>query len=144
MKLTSVATDDTGVGGGVTDRLRELGYPVLAVNFSNQAFDREHFKSVRDEMYWIMREMFRADEIAIPDDGALISQLSSIKYKIRDNNKKIEIEGKAEITKRGLKSPDESDSVALAIYASKRMNASSSARKRGNPYRHRNTDTVYY
>jgi len=129
-KLMNITVDDTGVGGGVTDRLRELGYGVLAVNFSQKPTDPYHFRGIRDEIYWNMRELFRSDEIAIPGNEALISQLSSIRYKINPRTGKIEIETKDEMKKRGLKSPDESDSLAIAVWGARRLHSSSQSRKR--------------
>lgn len=143
-KLMQVTTDDTGVGGGVTDRLRELGYPVLAINFSQKPTDPFHFRGIRDEMYWHLRELFRSDEIAIPDLPALLNQLSSIKYKINARTGKIEIESKDDMKKRGLNSPDESDSLVICVWGAKRMKASGQFRRRalgrGNNYH----DVAYY
>jgi hypothetical protein len=113
--LLGMAIDDTGLGGGVTDRLRELGYPARPINFKNRPRDAKHFFSVRDEMYWGLRELFRAHEISIPDDGEAISQLSSIQYTI-DSQNRIKVESKDDMKKRGLKSPDKADAIALVCY----------------------------
>ena len=47
-----------------------------------------------------------------------IAQLSTRKYRIASNGK-IEIEGKDEMKKRGLKSPDRGDAAALSVYLGK-------------------------
>ena len=143
-KLMQVTTDDTGVGGGVTDRLRELGYPVLAINFSQKPTDPYHFRGIRDEMYWHLRELFRSDEIAIPDLPALLNQLSSVRYKINGRTGKIEIEGKDEMKKRGLASPDEADSLVIAVWGAKRMKASGHFRRRASGGRTNYYDVAYY
>jgi len=143
-KLMQITTDDTGVGGGVTDRLRELGYPVLAVNFSQKPTDPYHFRGIRDEMYWHLRELFRSDEIAIPQLDILINQLSSIKYKINPRNGKIEIETKDDMKKRGLKSPDEADSLVIAVWGAKRMKASGQFRRRAMGRSMNYHDIAYY
>ena len=143
VKLMQVTVDDTGVGGGVTDRLRELSYAVLALNFSQKTSDPLHFRGIRDELYWHLRELFRSDEIAIPNNEALIAQLSAIKYKINPLSGRIEIESKDAMKKRGLKSPDEMDSLAIAVWGAKRMKASNHARRRsGRSYRP--SDVAYY
>jgi len=143
-KLLQITTDDTGVGGGVTDRLRELGYPVLAVNFSQKPTDPMHFKGIRDEMYWHTRELFRSDEIAIPNSDLLINQLSAIKYKIDPRTGKIEIETKDDMKKRGLKSPDEADSLVIAIWGAKRMKASGQFRRAAVGRSANYSDMAYY
>lgn len=118
--LMCITIDDTGLGGGVTSRLRELGYPVNPMSFVRRPKRPQQFKGLRDEAYWELREMFRAGEIAIPDDGELISQLSAFKYKV-DSRNRIVIETKDDMRKRGLKSPDKADSLMIAVYGSKRM-----------------------
>ena len=142
-KLMQITTDDTGVGGGVTDRLRELGYPVLAINFSQKPTDPMHFRGIRDEMYWHLRELFRSEEIAIPNSEALINQLSAIKYKINSKGK-IEIEDKDAMKKRGLNSPDEADSLVIAVWGAKRMKASGQFRRRAMGRSSQYKDVAYY
>jgi len=144
-KLMQVTVDDTGLGGGVVDRLRELGYPVLAVNFSQKPTDQMHFRAIRDEIFWNLREMFRSDEISIPQNDTLMAQLSSIKYKINPRNGRIEIENKDEMKKRGMVSPDEADSLAIAVWGARRMNGSIRFRRQtsSKDYTYLN-DKVYY
>jgi len=129
-KLQQVTVDDTGVGGGVTDRLRDLKYPVIPINFSQKPADPMHFRSIRDELYWYLREMFRSGEIEIPPNDDLIAQLSAIKYKINARNGRIEIESKDDMRKRGVESPDEADSLAIAVYGARRHTGSITFRKR--------------
>jgi hypothetical protein len=143
-KLQQVTTDDTGVGGGVTDRLRDLKYPVIPINFSQKPADPFHFRYIRDEIFWHLRELFRSDEIEIPPNDDLIAQLSAIKYKVNARNGKIEIETKEDMKKRGLKSPDEADSLAIAVYGAKRQRGSSSYRSRTGVRRYEPADKVYY
>jgi len=144
-KLQQVTVDDTGVGGGVTDRLRDLKYPVIPINFSQKPADPMHFRSIRDEIYWYLREMFRSDDIEIPPDEDLIAQLSAIKYKINARNGRIEIETKDDMKKRGVASPDEADSVAIAVYGARRHSGTVVFRKQ-TPVNRENslTDMVYY
>lgn len=143
-KLQQVTVDDTGVGGGVTDRLRDLNYPIIAVNFSQTPADPMHFRSIRDEMYWHLRELFRSEEIEIPPNDILISQLSSIKYKVNARNGRIEIESKDDMKKRGLPSPDEADSLVIAVHGARRQRGSKSYRARVSAGRFAPKDVVYY
>jgi len=144
-KLMQVTVDDTGLGGGVVDRLRELGYPVLAINFSQKPTDPMHFRAIRDEIFWHLRELFRSDEIILPYNEKLMAQLSSIKYKINARNGRIEIETKDDMKKRGLESPDEADSLAIAVWGARRMKGSTRFRRTTRSYREKYyEDKVYY
>jgi hypothetical protein len=143
-KLQQITTDDTGVGGGVTDRLRELSYPVIPINFSQRPADPMHFKSIRDEIYWHLRELFRSGEIEIPPNDNLINQLSAIKYKINPRRGQIEIESKDDMKKRGLSSPDEADSLAIAVHGARRQRGSRAYRGRVRTGRYEPADVVYY
>lgn len=143
-RFVQVAVDDTGMGGGVVDRLREISYPTIAINFAQKAQDQRHFLNVRDEMYWIVRELFRSNEIAIPNNEALINQLCAIRYKINSKANRIEIESKDDMKKRGMRSPDEADSFCLAVYAARRFNASSVSRRVNGTRTSAPIDRAYY
>jgi len=112
-----VAVDDTGVGGGVTDRLREQGFVVQAVNNGSRP-DNEQYADRGSELWWAMRKLFEVGNIAIPDHDELISQLVNRKYGVNSKGK-IKIESKDDMRKRGAKSPDHADALALAIVAQK-------------------------
>ncbi|MFA6429747.1 MAG: hypothetical protein WCV84_04600 [Patescibacteria group bacterium] len=116
-----VAVDDTGVGGGVTDICRSNGTSVIPVNFGCAANDPEKFFNLKAEIYWGLREAFeKENEIRIPNNPHLIGQLASIKFSITAKGQ-IKIESKDEMKKRGLKSPDHADGLAICFYA-KRAN----------------------
>jgi phage terminase large subunit len=108
-----VAVDDTGVGGGVTDRVREQGKSIGAVNFGQAAKDAEHFKNARSEMFWGLRLWLR-DTGHIESDGDLRRELANLRYKM-DSSGKIQVESKDDIRKRLGKSPDKADALALAV-----------------------------
>ncbi len=109
-----VKVDVVGIGSGVVDRLKEQGYPVQPMNAGESAFDNERFVNRRAEWFWSLRERFQAGDIAIPPDEELAAQLSSIKYKF-DSRGRIQIEGKDEMRKRGLPSPDKADALMFAF-----------------------------
>ena len=111
----ALAIDDTGVGGGVTDRLRELGLAPLAVNFGAAARDREHYANRAGELYHRLRAAlehgrlhFRPD---LPTRDALLGQLAQV-VAVQHSD------GRLAVRKRGLQdrgaSPDLADSLALA------------------------------
>jgi hypothetical protein len=115
-----VAVDDTGVGGGVTDMLREQGMSVVPVNFGSAAENPERFANLKAEIFWNLREDFEKKNISIPDDPVLMNQLASIKYGLTSKGQ-IKIESKDDAKKRGLRSPDRADALAICHYA-KRAN----------------------
>lgn len=110
------AVDDTGLGGGVTDRLSELDVIVDGVNFGENARDPERFVNRRAELWWGMREALLHGDVAIPLDARLASDLSNVKYSF-DSRGRIRLEAKEEIRKRLGRSPDRGDALALAVSA---------------------------
>lgn len=130
-QITSVKikVDDSGVGGGVTDRLNEvveqeaLPYEVIPVNNGSKA-DDDHYENKGTEMWATVKEALeenfsehlqgKVSAIELPDDEKLISQLTTRKYKMTSRGK-ITLERKEEMKKRGLSSPDRADAVVLAF-----------------------------
>ena len=119
-----INVDDTGLGGGVTDRLNELvdsgrlKAKINGVNNGSKAKDSDEYINCGTEMWFFMRE--KIQELSIPDDNDLIGQLSSRKYKITSTGKN-QLEPKDKMKERGLASPDRADAVILTcrslIYA---------------------------
>jgi len=104
----TIAVDVIGVGAGVVDNLRHMGLPVHAVNVAEQPSSRDEFMRLRDELWWKAREWFAARDSRIPDDGALIAELTTVRYDFTTGGKR-KVESKDEMKKRGLKSPDHAD-----------------------------------
>jgi len=109
-----VNIDVIGIGAGVVDRLLEQKYRITGVNVAEKARDDERFANLRAEIYWELAKRFEDGEISIPDDLELVAQLSSIKYKFNSRGQ-LQIESKEEMKKRGMKSPDKADALALAF-----------------------------
>ena len=112
--LDQVVIDDTGVGGGVTDRLSELRIPVVPFIGAEKALN-ELYVNKRSEAFFRLKEMFGLKTLKIIRDVALQAQLISIRYKYMSNGKKA-IVGKDEMRKDGLKSPDRADALAMCVY----------------------------
>ena len=105
--------DDTGVGGGVTDRLRELrpGRARLVPFIAGQKpHDETHFANRAAEAWWVMRSRYLSGDLDTDDDAALIGQVSSRKYWVRSDGK-IRLQSKDEM----YRSPDEADSLAMTF-----------------------------
>lgn len=116
-EFDTFVVDDTGVGGGVTDRLVELGYNVIPVNNASSASDTEKFRDIKAEIYWMLRLAFINGEIRIHDVGRLIKDISNVKYDYMSNGT-IFIKSKKKMKEEGLDSPDYADALALAYYGS--------------------------
>jgi hypothetical protein len=124
----TLAVDDGGVGGGVTDRVREQRLPgvLLAVN-AGESPDNDpddHFMNMRSQLWWSAREAFYRGEISLqrlPEDVyvRLRSELTAPRYKFSSGGKII-VESKADMKDRGVPSPDMADSFNLWLYARSR------------------------
>jgi hypothetical protein len=108
----AIMIDEVGVGGGVVDRLKQLGFDVIPVNSANTADDTRMYKNKRAEMWGRMRDwLVTAD---IPDDRDLCADLSGPEYGY-DEKMRIVLEKKTDMKKRGLASPDSADALALTF-----------------------------
>ena len=128
-----VNIDDTGLGGGVTDRLREVKLEqdlrrlyVIPINAAEKIEtdteagkkSAEHYNNLTTDMWANLRELLEHKEIVIEDDENTVAQLSARKYRMASNGK-IEVEPKKEMKKRGLDSPDRADALSLSLYLGK-------------------------
>ncbi len=110
------AVDDSGVGGGVTDRLQEQSVSVLAYNAGGSPFDKERFLNKRAESWWLIREKLQKNELDLPPDNKLAADLTNIKYKYTSKGQ-IQLEAKDDLKKRLGRSPDRGDALAIALAA---------------------------
>lgn len=112
-KPDAVFVDGVGVGGGVVDRLKQLGYRVTDVNGGNTAMDDARYMNHRAEMWAKMKEWLgaRAD---IPADMALANDLTAPAYSF-DARNRLKLEKKEDMKSRGLPSPDIGDALALTF-----------------------------
>jgi hypothetical protein len=110
-----MAVDADGVGGGVVDRLRELGHSVTEIHGGLPSATPDDYVNRRSEWYWNLRKRFEDGDMDIdPDDDVLAKQLVAIKYKITSKGP-IAVETKDEMRKRGVPSPDRADALAYAF-----------------------------
>jgi phage terminase large subunit len=110
------AVDDSGLGGGVTDRLKEQQVDVIPYIAGEKAFDSERFINRRAETWWIIREMLKKDELHLPPDNKLAADLTNIKFAYTSRGQ-IKLESKDDIKKRLGRSPDRGDALAIALAA---------------------------
>lgn len=109
-----ILIDSIGLGAGVVDRASELGLPVRGVNVAEAAAVRDNYQRLRDELWFLGREWFEARDVSMVRDEALIAELTSALYTFTSTGK-IVVESKADMKKRGLRSPDLADAFLLTF-----------------------------
>ena len=112
LKPDAVFIDGGGVGGGVVDRLKMLGYRVIEVQSGEKARDEEKYLNRRAEMWGEMRDWLMHG--CIPNDEQLIDDLTGPEYALHLKGQ-IKLESKDAMKKRGLASPDDGDALALTF-----------------------------
>lgn len=116
----AIYIDDDGVGGGVTDRLREVVYErglnaaVYDCHNGGKANDSGHYGNWATESWDLLRQRFAAGTIQLPQDDELAAQLSMRKYKVNSKGQMI-LEEKSIYKKRTRRSPDRADALVLAF-----------------------------
>jgi hypothetical protein len=113
--LAALKVDVIGVGAGVADRLREDGYPVVDVNVAAASHRPHEFANLRHELWWELRERFRTGAVAGPLADATMGQLSSVLYGYDSRHSRPVVEGKEEMKRRGVRSPDRAEALLLAF-----------------------------
>lgn len=106
---------DSGCGGGVIDRLRQLGYAVTEIAFGAAATRSGQYVNKRAEMWSQMGEWIETIG-ALPGEVALKNDLCSVCYDY-DASGRLRLEPKEKIKERTGKSPDLADALALTFAA---------------------------
>ena len=118
-RADAIFVDEGGVGGGVVDRLRQLGVPhVIGINFAGRpdGWAPEGtgplYANKRAEIWGRMKDWLKAGTIV--DDPTLVQDLTGVEYGY-DARNAIQLERKDDMKKRGLASPDLGDALALTF-----------------------------
>ena len=109
-----ILVDSIGLGAGVVDRLRELGLPARGINVSESPAMGNTYRNLKAELWHKAKAWLEARDCRMPKDEALIAELATVRYSFTSSGK-IQIEGKDEIRKRGLPSPDRADAFCLTF-----------------------------
>lgn len=112
-----IVVDDAGVGGGVTDRLREDGrFSVEAFNGGQAAvtIDEERgepaYPNRRSEAWFAFAD--ELDALSLDGDEQLLADLVAPTYRLDSRGRRV-VEAKEETKKRLGRSPDRADAVLL-------------------------------
>ena len=114
LRPVAINIDCTGIGSGIADRLLELGYPVNRVHFGERAIEAEQYAIRRDEMWGEMARWFEDAPNRIPADDVLAADLTGPTYTY-DSSRRLKLERKEDMKRRGLSSPDSADAMALTF-----------------------------
>ena len=95
--VDTIFVDQVGIGAGVLDRLKEIdNIKAIGINGGSAPNDKQRFLNLRAEMCDELRQRFENQEINIPDDPELVSQLASITYEFNSKGQ-LKIESKQQI-----------------------------------------------
>jgi phage terminase large subunit len=109
-----ILVDSIGLGAGVVDRLKELGLPARGINVSESPAMGNTYRNLKAELWHKAKAWLESRDCTMPKDESLIAELATVRYSFTSSGK-IQIEGKDEIRKRGLASPDRADSFCLTF-----------------------------
>lgn len=115
---TMICVDEGGIGGGVVDQLQHGGYPVVGVNFGGRPVDQKRYRYRVDEIWGRTREAL--GRLALPGQDSPVGQelfedLTQRQYGFTISGDKVSLESKSDMKKRGLRSPDLADALALTF-----------------------------
>ena len=118
---SEVKLDATGAGWPIYQLLlehyQEDGGEELIIPYIGgaKAFEQDRFFNSRSEGFWLLQERFKDGNISIPNDPELMAQLANLRYSIR-SDKKVALEPKDRMRRRGIGSPDKADALMMAFY----------------------------
>lgn len=108
----AIFIDETGVGFSVLDHLHYLGYHAVGINFGTKPTNPKVYRYRGDEMWGRMRDAIRQN-LCLPNTNEVRRDLTQREYGYTIEGNKLHLERKADMEKRGLKSPDIADALAL-------------------------------
>jgi len=114
LKAEEIFADAGGLGIPMCDALAESGWTVHRVNNGERAYDDRHYLNRGAEIWFTAARAIELNEIILPDDELLYSQLTTRKCKTNSKGK-LQLESKEDMRSRGLPSPDRADAVLGAI-----------------------------
>lgn len=117
---------DNGAGAGVIDRLRELKYKIQEVLFGSSPTETQYY-DYRTELYARVRDWLPGG--AIENSNELKSGLASPEKELIGRESKEKLESKEKMKKRGIKSPDLADALAITFHVKGAKKAHHTSRK---------------
>lgn len=114
MDPDAVFIDENGVGAGVVDRLRQLGYEIEGVLGQAKPLDERKYFNRRVEMWDLMKLWLQRGGM-IEEDDSFRDDLTAPEYGF-DGKGRFQLESKDDMKARNLPSPDTADCLAMTFY----------------------------
>jgi phage terminase large subunit len=112
--VDAVFVDVVGVGAGVYDILNGKYDGIYAVNAGSTPHETGKYYNHRAEMWGRMREWLKDGPVVLPNNSDLMTDLCSLRYSFNADGKLV-LEKKEDAKKRGVRSPDIGDALALTF-----------------------------
>lgn len=109
-KVDYWVVDKTGVGQGVYDRLRDIGYQVRGVSFGEKS-EEDQYQNLKSEWHFRERKWLLSGGRLLANSGW--NEFEYVKYKNKDG--KIIIQPKEDLFREGIKSPNCVDASVLTM-----------------------------
>jgi hypothetical protein len=121
----AIIVDGDGIGGGVVDQLKAMGYDkklgkqiLHEFHGAGSPLDPKMWLNKRAEVWGAMRDWLQDGQCEIPDSPELADDLTAPQFdysRAKHANGAIFIESKPDMKARGLSSPDLADSLAMSF-----------------------------
>lgn len=135
--IDCIMIDTVGIGAGVYDMLKDAGFGsiIMSVSGGGTADEPEEYCNKRSEMWDRLNLWLKDEPVSIPDDDSLHGDLIGPNYTYNLKQQKV-LESKEQMRKRGVKSPDEGDALAMTFaYAVKKRVARSAGKRKARSWR---------
>jgi hypothetical protein len=109
-----ICVDTIGLGSGVADRLREMGYNVVDVNVAESSAMNPNANKLRDDLWMSVKDWLGTRAVKLPKDDILRQELVAPRYTFTSLGK-IVVESKDSMRRRGMRSPDLADALCLTF-----------------------------
>jgi hypothetical protein len=109
-----ICVDTIGLGSGVADRLREMGFNVRDVNVAESSAMNPNANKLRDELWLAVKDWLATRAVKVPKDETLRHELAAPRYTFTSSGKVV-VESKDSLRRRGMRSPDLADSLCLTF-----------------------------
>jgi hypothetical protein len=109
-----ICVDTIGLGSGVADRLREMGYNVRDVNVAESSAMNPNANKLRDELWLSVKDWLTTRAVKLPVDDQLRHELVAPRYSFTSSGK-VQVESKDSMRKRRMRSPDLADALCLTF-----------------------------
>lgn len=111
---TEICVDTIGLGSGVADRLREMGYNVVDVNVAESSAMNPNANKLRDDLWMSVKDWLGTRAVKLPKDDTLRHELVAPRYSFTSLGKVV-VESKDSMRRRGMRSPDLADALCLTF-----------------------------